>query len=98
MVGRGRSKVKLVLSDEERQTLQRWERRAKSAQALVLGCRIVLACAEGLSNVEVADRLGINRVTVGKWRSRSESATALPAYRPDQGSDPRHPTHSRRRT
>ncbi len=40
------------------------------AQALALRCRIVLACAEGLSNVEVADRLGVNRMTVGKWRSR----------------------------
>ncbi|MER6758516.1 IS630 family transposase, partial [Amycolatopsis sp. NPDC000746] len=58
MAGRGRSKVELVLSDDERATLLRWERRAKSAQALALRCRIVLACAEGLSNVEVAERLG----------------------------------------
>ncbi|WP_107051144.1 IS630 family transposase [Amycolatopsis sp. La24] len=70
MAGRGRSKVELILSDDERATLQRWERRAKSAQALALRCRIVLACAEGLSNMEVAERLGINRMTVGKWRSR----------------------------
>jgi transposase len=33
-------------------------------------CRIVLACAEGLSNTQVADRLSVNRMTVGKWRSR----------------------------
>jgi transposase len=70
MAGRGRSKAELVLTDDERETLQRWARRAKSAQALALRCRIVLACAEGLSNVEVADRLGISRMTVGKWRSR----------------------------
>ncbi|KDO07479.1 IS630 family transposase [Amycolatopsis mediterranei] len=70
MAGRGRSKVELVLSEDERATLLRWERRAKSAQALALRCRIVLACAEGLSNMEVAERLGINRMTVGKWRSR----------------------------
>ncbi|MEU4253725.1 IS630 family transposase [Amycolatopsis sp. NPDC026612] len=70
MAGRGRSKVELILSDDERATLQRWERRAKSAQSLALRCRIVLACAEGLSNTEVADRLGIHRMTVGKWRSR----------------------------
>jgi transposase len=70
MTGRGRSKVELVLIDEERQTLQNWERRASSAQALALRCRIVLACAEGLSNTEVAERLRINRMTVGKWRSR----------------------------
>jgi transposase len=70
MAGRGRSKVELVLSADERETLLRWARRAKSAQALALRCRIVLACAEGLSNMEVADRLGVNRMTVGKWRSR----------------------------
>ena len=70
MAGRGRSKVELVLSEQERETLLRWARRAKSAQALALRCRIVLTCAEGLSNTEAADLLGINRMTVGKWRSR----------------------------
>jgi transposase len=70
MATRGRPRADLVLSDDERVMLDRWSRRAKSAQALALRCRIVLACAEGLSNVEVADRLSVNRMTVGKWRSR----------------------------
>ena len=59
-----------MLSDEERATLERWARRAKSSQALAVRCRIVLACAEGLSNVEVSGRVAVNRMTVGKWRSR----------------------------
>jgi len=70
MTGRGRPRVELVLSDEERTTLQQWSRRAKSSQALATRCRIVLACGEGLSNLEVAERVGVNRMTVGKWRSR----------------------------
>jgi transposase len=70
MASRGRPKATLELSDDERETLQRWARRPKTAQALALRSRIVLACAEGATNVEVADRLRINKVTVGKWRAR----------------------------
>jgi hypothetical protein len=46
MAERGRPKAPLVLTGEERQTLQRWTRRAKTAQALALRAKIVLACAE----------------------------------------------------
>lgn len=60
----------VVLSDEERVVLERWARRPKSAQALALRCRVVLACAEGGTNTEVAARLGIARSTVTKWRAR----------------------------
>ena len=67
---RGRPKAELVLTDEERETLSRWARRAKSAQALALRSRIVLACAEGLTNKEVAARCGCRPPTVGKWRRR----------------------------
>src|SRR5215211_2597965 len=70
MAERGRPKALLVLSDEERETLVRWSRRAKSSQALALRCRIVLACAEGKANKVVAAELGIWPQTVGKWRSR----------------------------
>jgi hypothetical protein len=47
---RGPKLPELALTDDERATLQRWARRAKSSQALALRCRIVLACAEGASN------------------------------------------------
>jgi transposase len=67
---RGRPTAQIVLSDQERQTLERWARRRSTSQALALRSRIVLACAEGLSNMEVAARLGIHPVTVGKWRGR----------------------------
>jgi transposase len=60
----------VVLSEEERETLERWARRPKSAPALALRCRIVLAAAEGETNTAIAGRLGCNPSTVGKWRRR----------------------------
>ena len=66
----GRPKPVLMLTDEEREQLVRWSRRAKSSQALALRSRIVLACAEGLSNKDVAQRAGCSANTVGKWRAR----------------------------
>jgi transposase len=60
----------LVLSDEEREQLVAWSRRRTSAQALAERSRIVLAAAEGLKNTEIAARLGIQRGTAAKWRSR----------------------------
>jgi len=62
--------AELVLTSEERETLQRWSRRPTTAQALALRCRVVLACAEGDSNSAVAARLGVTRSTVRKWRDR----------------------------
>src|SRR5919204_2989490 len=70
MAERGRPKAPLVLTDDERQTLERWARRRTSAQALALRARIVLACAEGATNKAVAERLGIWPQTVGTWRGR----------------------------
>ncbi len=58
------------LSNDERQELQGWLRRSKTSQALALRARIVLACAEGVSDKAVAERLETTRVTVGKWRHR----------------------------
>lgn len=66
----GRPKTSLSLSPLERETLQSWSRRGKTAQRLALRARIVLACAEGLNNNSVAARLGVTNQTVGKWRSR----------------------------
>ena len=60
----------VVLSDEERLQLEAWARRPKSAQGLATRSRIVLACAEGGSNVAIAERLGLTRGTVAKWRTR----------------------------
>ena len=58
------------MSEAERDQLQRWARRSSSTQALVLRSRIVLTCAEGSSNIEVAAKLRVREQTVAKWRGR----------------------------
>lgn len=70
MARTGRPKAELVLSDVERDTLVRWSRRRKTAQALAFRARIVLACAEGSANQDVAVALGTRPQTVAKWRGR----------------------------
>jgi transposase len=58
------------LSAGEREQLESWARRGKSAQALAQRSRIVLAAAEGLKNTEISQRLSLDHTTVRKWRSR----------------------------
>ena len=67
---RGRPIPELILSAEERETLQGWAQRRKTAQALALRARIVLACAAGKNNTAVSAALRVCQLTVGKWRGR----------------------------
>ena len=60
----------MQLTAEERETLQGRAQRRKTAQALALRARIVLACAEGKNNTVVAAALRLCKPTVGKWRGR----------------------------
>jgi transposase len=66
----GRRLKELVLSRDERTKLEQWVRRTKTSQRLALRARIVLQCASGLTNTQVAAQLKITMPTVGKWRSR----------------------------
>lgn len=60
----------LNVTADERETLERWARRPKTAQALAMRCRIVLLDETGESYEQIADKLGVREQTVLKWRKR----------------------------
>jgi transposase len=66
----GRRKAELVLEEAERVQLIRWARRAKTARFLAMRAKIVLRCAEGGTNKQAADDLGVDETTVERWRAR----------------------------
>lgn len=66
----GVARGKLDLSEAERVALSSLAARRMTAQALALRARIVLACADGAQNKEVAAALDLCETTVGKWRRR----------------------------
>ncbi len=67
---RGRPLPAMTLSPAEHATLTSWARRPKSANALALRARLILACSAGDTDSAVARRLDLTRQTVGKWRAR----------------------------
>lgn len=67
---RGRPRQPLSVTAEERETLLRWSRRPKSPHSIAQRARIVLLAADGMANISVADKVGVNQATVVKWRRR----------------------------
>jgi len=60
----------LRLSPTERERLRQWVRRRKTANALARRARIILLSASGMSNTDVAEKVGVTKQVVGHWRKR----------------------------
>jgi transposase len=71
MARAGRPKLEaLAVTDDERAALERLKARARSARQIAFRATIILRCAEGGADTEVAAALRTTRLTVGKWRRR----------------------------
>lgn len=66
----GRPATRITVTPDERQTLQAYVRQGTAEHRLVVRARIILLCAEGLTDTDVAAKVGTSAVTVGKWRKR----------------------------
>jgi len=60
----------VILSQAEQQCLEQLTRRRRSARSLAFRARLILACAQGKSNREVAAQMRCCNHTVGGWRRR----------------------------
>src|SRR5262249_40909377 len=61
---------KLAVAPGDRVQLTTWVRAATTRRSLAERARIILLSAEGLSAAAIAERLGLGRLTVYKWRGR----------------------------
>src|SRR6266542_1261651 len=70
-MARGRkSSWRIVLSPEERQTLDRWQQSTTRAAGLVRRGKIILLVAAGHSPSHVAQAVGVQRTVVRQWARR----------------------------
>ena len=60
----------IVLSREERQTLEAWVRATTTEQRITMRASIILDSADGHKGAEIARRLGVRPATVSRWRQR----------------------------
>jgi transposase len=66
----GRPVPPIELTEHERRELEGLARRRKTAQGLAKRARLILACADGDTNIKAAEAAGLTRETAGKWRRR----------------------------
>jgi len=66
----GRPLAPLTLSKSEREELRSITRSRSMPQSLATRARIVLLSADGESNTDIAEQLGLSKPTVGIWRKR----------------------------
>ena len=77
----------LPIPPAELAVLRRWASAVQAPAALVRRAKLLLLAAEGVSNTEIAERLGISRPTVIAWRNRyaRQGLTGQLADRPRPG-------------
>jgi len=79
------------LTEGDKRTLIRWSRGKRTEARLVVRARIVLMAAEGMKNLEIAEEMGVQKDTVGRWRLRF-AEQGIGGIRKDQPRGGRKPT------
>lgn len=65
-----RKAAQIVLTPAEEKELQRRLRAGRTEKRIVQRCQLILACAQGHSTAQVAEKLKVRPTTVSQWRGR----------------------------
>jgi len=87
--------TRVVLTEGERNVLERWARGRSTPARLVLRARIILRAAAGMTNKDIAPEVGTDRLTVARWRTRFVEK-GLPGIEKDAPRGGRPPTRRQR--
>ena len=82
----------LSLSDSDKEQLGTWLRATSTPQQVALRCRLVLAAAQGMQDLEIAFEHSVNRHTAALWRKRVsvEGIGCVWEIAPGRGRKPRY--------
>ena len=85
----GRPLAPLTLTDSEREELVSMTRSRSMPQSLARRARVALLAADGVSNTEIAERMGLSKPTVGIWRDRYRTQRLAGLYDEPRPGGPR---------
>jgi transposase len=86
--------AKITITDEQRVTLQRWARGRSTPVRLMQRAQMILMAADGRQNKAIAETLGTQPSTVGRWRRRF-AKSGLAGIEKDAPRGGRKPTKQR---
>ena len=88
----------IILTSEDKKTLETWVRSSKTEQRIALRARIILAAAKGGATRAIAKEFKVRPATVSKWRTRfAEKGVAGLSDAPRPGAQRRYGKETQRR-
>jgi putative transposase len=61
---------RVEMDDVTRQQVEAFAHSRSLPHALVVRAKVILMASEGMKSIQIAEKVGLSRVSVGKWRSR----------------------------
>lgn len=60
----------ITMDSDTRQQIEAFARSCSLPHALVVRAKVILMACDGMKSIDIAEKVGLSRVSVGKWRTR----------------------------